>query len=135
MGRHAKVKQIDRATCRKLRTELEKVLEPFGKKFGISVTTGSGRFSDNNFTLKIEMATVDKDGNVRNKEAEAFKLMASVYGLKPEHLNTSFKTWTGESFEIVGWATRSKKYPILAKNKEGKTFKFPVEEVKTLLKA
>ena len=135
MGRVVKVKKIDRASCKKLRTELEKILEPFGKKFGIDVKTGSGSFSETSFTLKVEMATISADGKVQNKEAEAFKTNAFVYGLKPEHLNTTFKTWTGEKFEIVGLATRSRKYPILAKNLDnGKVFKFPAEQVKAFVK-
>ena len=135
MARHAKIKKIDKETCKTLREELEKVLEPFGKKFGINASTGSGRFSENNFTLKVEMAVVDSNGNVKNKEAESFKLNAFMYGLKPEHLNQTFKSWTGESFEIIGLATRSSKYPILAKNLEtGKTFKFPAEQVKMMIK-
>lgn len=135
MGRHAKIRKIDKANCKLLRDELEKVLEPFGKKFGLSCSTGSGRFSENSFTLKVEMATIDKDGKVQNKEAEAFRLNAFMYGLKPEHLNQTFTSWNGEEFEIIGLATRSTKYPILAKNLDnGKTFKFPAEQVKTLIK-
>lgn len=129
------IKRIDKTACHTLRAELDKLLEPFGKQFGISIRTGSGSYTDKTFTLKVEMATVDVDGNVQTKEAESFKLNAFMYGLKPEHLNQTFKSWQGETFEIIGLTPRSHKHPILAKNvDDGKTYKFSAEHVKTLLK-
>jgi hypothetical protein len=135
MARHAKITEIDKDTCRKIRDELNKVLEPFGKKFGLVVHAGNATYSENNAVFKVEVNTVDQDGNAISREAEAFTKNAFVYGLKPEHLNQTFKSFHGESFEIIGLATRSNKYPILAKNLEnGKTYKFPAEQVKALLK-
>jgi hypothetical protein len=135
MARHAKIKTIDKATCKKIRAELDKVLEPFGRKFGLSVKSGNATYSENNATFKIKIATVDSNGNVQDAEAEAFKMNAFMYGLKPEHLNTTFESWNGETFEIIGLATRSPKFPILATNtKSNKTFKFTAEQVKALIK-
>lgn len=129
------IKKIDKTVCQTLRSELDKLLEPFGKQFGISIRTGSGSYTDKTFTLKVEMATVDGEGKVQTKEAESFKLNAFMYGLKPEHLNQTFTSWNGETFEVIGLVPRSQKHPILAKNiGNGKTYKFPAEQVKMLLK-
>lgn len=130
MGRVKQIKQIDRASCKRLRDELDKVLAPLGKKLGLSISAGNASFTPENATFKVKIATLGADGTVRNEEAEAFKKSAILYGLKPEMLNTTFKDWGGDTFEIVGLATRSRKYPVLAKNiLTGKTFKFPVEQV------
>ena len=135
MARHKQIKTIDKTACKTLRDEMNKVLEPLGKKLGVVIKTGNASYDGggNYATFKVNINTVSKDGNVVTKEASAFINNAVYYGLKPEHLNQTFSDWNGEKFEIVGLATRSHKYPILAKNNMGKTFKFESEMVKTKL--
>jgi len=135
MGRVKQIKTIDRASCKRLRDELDKVLAPLGMKLGLDISAGNATFTAENATFKVKIATLSADGTVRDEEAEAFKKGAVLYGLKPEMLNTTFKGWNGETFEIVGLATRSRKYPVLAKDKSGKTFKFPIAQVLAQLKA
>jgi len=135
MGRVAKIKEIDRASCKRLRVEMDKVLIPLGKKLGVDISTGNASYSAENASFKVKVATLGADGTVRDEEAEAFKKNAFMFGLKPEMLNTTFKSFAGDTFEIVGLATRSRKYPVLAKNiLSGKTFKFPVEQIKQHIK-
>ena len=130
MGRVKQIKQIDRASCKRLRTEMDKVLAPLGKKLGVSIFAGNASYDATNATFKVKIATLDTDGNVRDERAESFKRSAVLYGLKPEMLNTTFKDWNGDAFEIVGLATRSRKYPVLAKKVGTESiFKFEVDKV------
>jgi len=137
MGRVKKIKEIDKSACKLIRQELNKTLETLGKKLGLSISAGNASFSPENATFKLNVATLANDGTVKSKEAESFKNLATLYGLKPEMLNTTFKSYSGESFEIIGLAARSNKYPVLAKNiLSGKTqyFKFPVDQIKAYVK-
>ena len=133
MPRHARIKQFDRAECRRLADVLNPELEAVGKKLGISLVYKGARFSPTNSTIKIEAAIVGADGEVQTKEAEMFKLMARRYGLKVSDLGKPFTDWSGKTYTITGCSSRRCRTPIFVKRADGKGFRFPAEEVKALL--
>ena len=114
------ITSFDRATCRKVGERVEEVLEELGKELGLNFSYKGGSYADNNLTMKIEAATLSEDGSVNTKEADAFKEMAKLYGLKTEDLGREI-TLSGEKFTIEGLRTRARKKPILlTRVKDGK---------------
>jgi hypothetical protein len=134
MPKIRKIKEFTRPELKRLDEDIDKHLEQIGKKFGIHLKRGSGRFSPDNFSFKIEASIIGKDGTVATREAKDFERYAKMYGLNPKDLGKTFEDWDGKEFEIVGLTTRSPKYPILAKNTmNGKTFKFSEKQVQQAL--
>jgi hypothetical protein len=116
---------MDRAQVRVASARVNEVLAGLSKELGLSFSTGSIRFDSNGFTTKLTATASASDGSSRTKEAVDFETHAMSFGLKPSDLGHKF-THGGDEFTITGLKPRSSKYPILAKNRMGKTFKFPI---------
>jgi hypothetical protein len=128
----SKQTEISKPVLEKVREELEQLLEPFGEKYGLQLKTGRCSFSPSNFTMKLEGSLINEDGVVQTKESEDFKNFAPLFGLDPEDLGKQFRTGM-DMYTITGLKTRAKKYPVVAVNEKGRSYKFPAENVKRLL--
>ena len=129
----SKQNEISKLLLEKVREELKHVLEPIGEKYGLQLQAGHCTFSPSNFTMKLEGSLVSEDGVVQTKEAEAFKSHADLFGLDPEDLGKQFRS-CNDTYTITGLKTRAKKYPVVAVNERGQSYKFPAESVLTLLR-
>ena len=127
-----KVKQFDKSNVNVVSSMINDELKALGKKLGIEIRAGRGKYSSTNFTLKLEMSVMD-GGEVITKEAVAFKELASLYGFKKSDLGKSFMS-NGKKFTITGLNTRAKKYPINAVSEFGASYKFTANRVQDLLK-
>jgi len=114
---------IDRTTLRLMRQEIEEAVQQVAQKFNVNIEAGNASFSSDNATLKLAISTIDASGNVLTKEAQAFETYAPMYGITKK-LGETFETHQG-IYTLVGFKPKSKKYPILATNAKGKTYKFP----------
>jgi hypothetical protein len=129
------IQTINRDVIRMLRAELELALAAVGEKHGIKINVGNASFTSSNVTFKVEAAIIGEGGVVINKEAAAFKALAVSYGLLPDDLGKTFTTYAygggskAPTYEIIGAAPRSFKFPILGKRADGKIFKFPPNTV------
>ena len=125
--------RFDRAAVRAIRDRLQQALQPLGKELGMVIDVAGGSFTEANIVFKVEVATVGENGQVHNREAEDFKRMASLIGMKPEDLGREVAI-IGRRYKIKGWLTKSKRYPILAESiPGGRDFKLPLHEVKLAL--
>ena len=105
--------KITKETLKKLRVDINKELEEIGKKYGINIECGSSSYGTTDFTMKLEGIIV----GAKTKEEEAYETYQVIDGLPPLH--TKLKLPNG-IFEIIGYSTRSRKYPILVKPVNGK---------------
>lgn len=128
---------MERATVKEIRDRLQKAISDAKmndfilNKYNIKV--GNATFGETSAVFKVEVATIGENGEIRDRKAEDFNLLASVYGLKPEDLGKSF-TYGQETYTIIGLNSKSHKYPLVVKkNSNGKSFKFPVEIAKLQL--
>ena len=88
-----------------------------------TVEAGRASYGDGYFEIRVRFAKAGQ-----SPEAEAFKANADLLGLTAEDLGAKF-TVRGQTFQITGLATRSRKYPILACGPQGKGYKFPASTV------
>ena len=129
-----KIDTFNKASCRVLRNVVEETLQEVAKEHGVCIKVGSGSFSGNNFTFKVEASVIGANGIALSKEAESFKMLAKAYNLEASDLHREF-TFRGDAYKIKGLSSRSEKFPILAtKLSDGKTFKFPSDLISELLK-
>jgi hypothetical protein len=122
------IKQLDRATLKFLRAELDTAVAVVAQRHGIVLTIGNARFTPATATFKLNVATKTTDGTVIDREREDFIALADVYDLKPEWLDKTFQHG-GLTYKIVGLKTRRRKNPVVATH-SGKTYVFPVDIIK-----
>ena len=120
---------MDRDKCRMIRDVLNEELQACAEKLGLVISIGNATYTDTNVTFKVECAEISEDGTVMNKEASDFKSGAYLYGLEPEDFGREFES-NGKVFKIVGLKARSRKYPVIGEDVQGKRFKFPETVVK-----
>jgi len=125
-----KLTAFDRSTARVLSAEVVKALASVGAEFGVTFTYAGGRFSAEEFTLKLS-AKVGDASNVAAQNADKakreFELHCHAFGLKPEHFGHVFR-FQSNDYRICGIKPGAPKFPVLAARvRGGKVFKFPLE--------
>jgi len=123
-----KITTIDKSTIQMLREDIQAELETLNEKYSIKIVVGNGSYGDNNAKLQLLINTIGEHGNVKTKESEDY-IREAGYGwnkLKPEWLHESFN-FGGDTYKIIGYKPKSRKYPILTERKDGKKYKFDEE--------
>jgi len=126
------IKHIDRNVARLLGEELEKAAQEIAKRYGLQVKGAGGSYMAGSFTAKTEFAVIGENGIAETKDVEAFRLLASSFGLAAEDLGRTFVK-DGKKHTICGLRPKADRFPILARREDGKTFKFPAATVKVML--
>ncbi len=127
-----KINEFDRTNLRLLRDDVESALNAVGKKYGIDLRLGTGRFSSENVTFRLEGSVIRAEGVV-TREAAEFRQYADLLGLEASDLGKTFQH-RGQPYEIVGAKLSSSKYPIFARNVlNRKVYKFRVADVREAL--
>jgi hypothetical protein len=124
------IKQINRATCKTVRNELNAELEALGKRLGLTIHAGNASYSDSSVTFKVEcvLEGVDKGKENFERDCRAFGIPASAY-------KQGF-TYHGQSWVLEGLKPRSPKYPIIAsKHGEKGNYKLPEDAIADLFVA
>ena len=122
---------MTKSEAKLLRVKLGKALGLIEENLGYKLVLGTCRYGVT-ATFKLECRPISEDGEITTKEAVEFKRMAHHFGLAAEDLGKTF-VHLGNKFKVVGLVSRRPKYPILAKRKDGKQFKFPASIVAGLL--
>ena len=129
---------MNRESIREIRKTIQDLLSDadgvFKDQFRVTVKLGNASFGMNNATLKIEIADLTDTGEAITREAEDFKRCAFKWGLSPDDLGKVFiNPYDGKTYTIIGAKPRSKQYPILAKQNNGKVYKLSHIMVKTAI--
>lgn len=107
---------LDKMEFDQVRVDITDALKEVGAKYGLSFRATNISYTSTNATIKLEASCLTPSGEVIFKEAEDFKKMAELYGLKPEDLGKTFEYIDGINYQIVGLKPKSRRYPILCKN-------------------
>jgi len=130
-----KIATIGRPELRTLSARVLELLAPLKDEFGIAVSLGAGTYGGTTGSVKIQMATINQDGQAETQEAQMFKLVAPSLGLKPEDLGRKFRTFGTKTFTLTGYNGKAVNYPLQAVDQNGKRFKFPIQQVVSALKS
>lgn len=103
----------------------------FEQKFGVKVSLGGCTYDPTGIaTFKLVVAMKGEGGDIITKEAADLDALCKQMGL-PETVRGKKVTLGTRTFTIVGYKTRSRKTPFLAKDDaNGKTFMLPEADVK-----
>ena len=124
---------INLAQYRKIAEALNRDLEATFAKHGLKMGKLSAGIDDFAGTVRYTITASDanlkdKDGNATTPEAQHFKRMAELCGLKPEWFGLPFKNGTRDA-KIVGMRLGKSAKSILFEM-DGKTFVMTPEEAK-----
>jgi hypothetical protein len=117
----------DKVTLKKLREAIDRALliGNVAEDFGLD-TIKAGRISyDRGGTSAKITLVAETTVNGKTKDEVAFDTYHTLFGLKPEHLGATFDD-RGSQFKVTGIAPSRSRFPILAKDTNGRQFCFPV---------
>ena len=130
----SKIAKFDGTTLPLLRKEINDALEAIGAKLGVALKLGNIRYNDMTFSAKLEAAVVQKDAPSQDpsmiKYAADYKRWAPIYGWPISLLTGGSVVYGGKSYAILGYNTRGKRYPIVARSMaDNKIYKLPTRAV------
>ena len=91
-------------------------------KWGIQTGKSKGRFTDENFDLRLSFTP----GEVDEKEPQEkeFEKYAGLFDLSGSDYRRSFLSG-GDMYFLVALKPRNRKYPVIGENQNGTCYKFP----------
>lgn len=120
----------DKATLRKIRETINAALVEALAPLELSAAVASIRFDEGGAHAKmtLEVSQIGAGSMAEKHEADAFRMLAKVYGLEPDDLGRMV-TISGRQMEIVGLRHRAQKRPIVCRGLDGKGFIVPEARV------
>lgn len=113
-----KISKFDKATLTALRCEMSTVLEKYGIKAGVEFEVGNMRFSEAEVDIKVKA----KVKGVKTRTDAILEMAAKNAGI------TNLQNSRGE--KLVGYNSRSYKYPFIYETSNGKKFKCTEQSAK-----
>ena len=124
-----KVSNFDKPSIKAIRIAMDEALAKVSKEYGIKISTGNARFSNDEVTFKVKANTIGTGGVVKTKEAQAWDIYANMNGLGHLSVGDSVEL-QGKSFTIKGYNTRARKSPINIEDHMGRGYKCSVSMLK-----
>jgi len=126
----ATIKAFDRAAVRLVADEAKAALDAVAAKYGLTVSYAGGTFmpTDANFKFQFQCVAESVDG--KPGVPVGFARDMKVLGLPEDCFGKTF-TWQRRGYTIEGSHLSSRKYPVLCKRDDGKSFSMTVEAVRT----
>ena len=123
------ISNFDKPSIKAIRIAMDEALAKVSKEYGIKISTGNARFSNDEVTFKVKANVIGTGGVVKTKEAQAWDIYASTQGLG--HLSVGDTVQLqGQSFTIAGYNTRARKSPINITDSNGRGYKCSVSMLK-----
>lgn len=106
--------------------EIEEAVQAIAKKYGVDIKQAGASFSDIDAIVKLEIKTKG------TKAKEAHEMSATILGLPKDIVGKNFKQ-RASTFTVTSLDMKKIKYPVIAVNQNGKSYKFTVDSVKSLM--
>lgn len=120
---------FNRQTVKTIGEEIAAAAAAVAAKHGVTIEYAGGSFDPSGVaTIKVRVGLIAADGTVRTKEMIALNDLGTAYGLPADAAGRTF-TASGRTFTVTGLNPRARKMPVIAKDANGKSFKFAVATV------
>jgi hypothetical protein len=128
-----KITTFDKTTIQMIRAELQHAIRDIENRHGIKLTAGRAKFGQKSASITVDMATIDKNGQVVDNEREFLIANLTWLGLKSEHLETGVRIGN-DTFKIGGYkrARYAKPFSLVSQT-NGKTYVASEDTVRTAL--
>lgn len=118
---------MDKRIADKLGSEIQAALDVVAKRHGLNVNVKGGTFDSTLGLFKPRIEFTEGD-----TEEKMYRKFAPMFGINPDSFGASFRSTSG-MMTISGFNPNAGRMPILARGENGKTYKFPVEQVIKML--
>jgi len=120
------ITQFNKSNLNSMRIDLKLALKKIEDKYGVNVNIGNIRFSDDEFSAPMKV-TIEGAETAEEKAVATFSKMET--GFKFSAGQRFFSETLGEC-KIVGFLTRSPKYPWIVETAKGKQYKYTSASLK-----
>lgn len=132
------MKQLNKDALRLLRVDLNKALEEVAAKHNIILEVGNASFTANNATFKLHVMTKAEGVETKADAEEAkmkkdFEQYHRMFGIDADALGKKIKS-REKTFTVIGLDTKKRKYPIIARDEQGKQYKLSIEQYNSFKK-
>jgi hypothetical protein len=117
-----KIQSFDRQNLKEISIKIEEALTKIGDEYGIILSTGGIRFSGNEFTTKINGASLNSPKTTITTATIVNPLNNIEIG-KTQFMSGRMR------FTVVGYMSSRPKYPFVGINSNGTRYKFTREAV------
>tara|TARA_B100001093_G_C26332243_1_gene802375 strand:+ start:79 stop:507 length:429 start_codon:yes stop_codon:yes gene_type:complete len=124
-----KLSQFDKSSVKEIRVAMDAALAKVEKQYGIKISTGNARFSDEEIVFKVKANAIDTSGNVKTKEAKAWETIRHAIGLGNLSVGDDVKV-QDKFFALKGYNSRARKSPIEIEDYNGRAYKISVDTLK-----
>ncbi len=106
--------KFDKQGVRSLSEEMQEAMKVVAKKHNVTINFLSSRYSDADATFRFKTVLNAPKKGVLTAEQRNYDLHAALNPIPPR--NTVVKSSANQLFELLGWNSRARKYPIVAKD-------------------
>ena len=114
------INKIDRDNLDPILDDVMAELTKVGEKYGLDFGRKGCRYTDGDFRMTITAQVRDRVEGVLTKEEMNYNFHREGHGLPV--LGTTYFS-KGITMTIVGWNTRARKYPVVLRGSDGKSYK------------
>jgi hypothetical protein len=116
------IKRFDKTNLKEMRVAINDAIRVVEGNYNVELKIGNINYQETGFTTKLSVNLI-LDGEVQTKEVRDFEQLAELSGCKFP-MGFGFDA-NGSKHIVSGYSSRSRKFPILAKNLDnGQTYKF-----------
>ena len=101
-----KLSQFDKSSVKEIRVAMDAALAKVEKQYGIKISTGNARFSEEEIVFKVKANAIDTSGNVKTKEAKAWETIRHAIGLGNLSVGDDIKV-QDKFFALKGYNSRA----------------------------
>lgn len=112
-----------KSSVEKLRDEVESVVSAVGRANELNTEVISVRYNSGEVKISLRLSRKFVDG--APLEQVLFEERCHSYGFEPEDYRKKIRVKTGKKeriFSLVGFNPRARKYPIIAKDEDGREY-------------
>ena len=120
--------KLTKTTVAQIQREIADAVASVAAKHNLQLSPSRARYSDSNIKLSMELTAVSESG-----EPADFAAHARLLGLPADCYGKTITT-NSRTLSICGIKLRNRKYPVLAKDDGGRTYKLSETQVALLLR-
>jgi len=111
-----------------VQAKIKAAIAQIEKEENVKISFGNIRYNSAYYTSQLKVSTLEKNEKVKG----VYESICRSLGFTQDVVGMTF-TKGSTQYEIIDIKTRNRKYPVIAKTKSGKQYKFTVSTVKSLI--
>ena len=119
---------INETKINTVQSKIKAAIAQIEKEENVKISFGNIRYNSAYYTSQLKVTTLEKNEKVKG----VYESICRSLGFTQDVVGMTF-TQGSTQYEIIEIKTRNRKYPVIAKTKSGKQYKFSVPMVKRLI--